>query len=385
MDDVPSKYTSIDLFCGAGGLSEGLRMAGFDTKVGVDFEKHAMATFRENHPGAVGLLKDIADVTGDELLEAAGCREIDLIAGGPSCQGFSTHGKRLEDDPRNFLFQHFVRLVDEVQPKYVLMENVRGMVTYGKGEFLRKIRKAFWDIGYHAEVEIVCAADYGVPQLRYRVIFIATRLDQDITFPVPTHGTGLGLQPYVTAGDALGDLPSIGTDYKNDRRPYRCHPSTDYQRYLREGAGLYVSKHVSMPLSEQASKLATYIGQGQGLRAVPVEHLPDRFKKMRRISTGELRRDCTTLYHRVDPNKPSYTITCSYRNVASGPFLHPYENRSFSHREAARIMSFPDRYKLCGLKLTRQLGNAVPPLLGKAFGLEIKKALDAHLDIRIAA
>ena len=360
-------------------------MAGFETKVGVDFEKHAMATFRENHPGAVGLLKDIAEVTGAELLEAAGCDEIDLIAGGPSCQGFSTHGKRLEDDPRNFLFQHFVRLVDEVQPKFVLMENVRGMVSYGKGEFLRKIKKAFWDIGYHADVDIVCAADYGVPQLRYRVIFMATRLDLPIKFPLPTHGKEPGLLPYVTSGDALGDLPLIGKDYKLESRPYQSPPSTDYQRYLRDGAGQYVDKHVSMPLSEQAGKLAAYIGQGQGLRAVPVEHLPDRFKKMRRISTGELRRDCTTLYHRLDPAKPSYTITCSYRNVASGPFLHPFEDRSFSHREAARLMSFPDKYKLCGLKLTRQLGNAVPPLLAKAFGDQIRKSLDEQVDMKIAA
>ena len=126
--------------------------------------------------------------------------------------------------------------------------------------------------------------------------------------------------------------------------------------------------HVGRPLSEQAGRLAQYIGQGEGLRAVPVEALPDRFKRMRTISNGQLRRDCTTLYHRLDPDKPSYTITCNYKNVASGPFLHPWEDRSISHREAARLMSFPDRYEFVGASFPRQIGNAVPPLLGRAIG-----------------
>jgi DNA-cytosine methyltransferase len=122
----------IDLFCGAGGLSEGLRQAGINPVAGVDFDKHAVATYRHNHPGVPVVEGDVADVTGEHLMELAGTREIDLIAGGPSCQGFSTHGKRMQDDPRNFLFKHFVRLVDEIQPKMFLMENVRGMLTYGK-------------------------------------------------------------------------------------------------------------------------------------------------------------------------------------------------------------------------------------------------------------
>ena len=197
-----------------------------------------------------------------------------------------------------------------------------------------------------------------------------------LTFPMPTHGDpSKGLQPYVTVEDAIGDLPHISDDYLREHRPYKNAPRGPYQVYCRSGAPTQVSLHVGRPLSAQASKLAKFIGQGEGLRAVPVKHLPERFTRMRKIANGKLRRDCTTLYHRLSPEKPSYTITCNYKNVASGPFLHPSEDRSISHREAARFMSFPDRYEFVGAAIPRQIGNAVPPLLGKAIGEHIHRIL----------
>jgi DNA (cytosine-5)-methyltransferase 1 len=370
---------SIDLFCGAGGLSEGLRQAGFDTRVGVDFDKHAIATFAANHPTAKALLADVEQVTGKQLIKLAGTADIDLIAGGPSCQGFSTHGKRIQDDPRNFLFKHFVRLVDEVRPKMFLMENVRGMLTYSKGLFRRQIEEAFEEIGYRTDFTTVCAADYGVPQLRHRVLFIGTRLDTiRLSLPMPTHGDGeLGLKPYVTVGEAIGDLPLMAGDYKAELREYACGPQNEFQKYCRRGASEALTLHTSNRLSKQAQKIAAFVKPGQGLRAVPARYLPPRFKKMRTISNGALRRDCTTLYHRLSPDRPSYTITCYYRNVASGPFLHPREDRSLSHREAARLMSFPDRYRFEGANFTRQIGNSVPPLLAKAVGKCLIESLAA--------
>jgi DNA (cytosine-5)-methyltransferase 1 len=360
----------IDLFCGAGGLSEGLRQAGFHPVVGVDFDRHAAESYRLNHPGVPVVEGDIAEVTGEQLMALAGRRDIDLIAGGPSCQGFSTHGKRLEDDPRNFLFKHFVRLVDEVRPKMLLMENVKGMLTYGKGAFRKQIEAAFEAIGYRTEFAPVVAADYGVPQLRNRVLFIGTRIDGiQLSFPARTHGKG-GL-PHVTVGEALGDLPPIGLDYLNQARSYASAPTNAYQAYCRDGAPNVLSLHVGRPLSPQASALAAHIGPGEGLRAAPVEALPDRFKLMRTISNGQLRRDCTTLYHRLSPSRPAYTITCNYKNVASGPFLHPVEDRSLSHREAARLMSFPDSYRFSGSAIPRQIGNAVPPLMARAIGAHL--------------
>ena len=167
-----SSLLMIDLFCGAGGLSEGLRQAGFKPVAGVDFDSHAVATYRQNHPDVPVLEIDIGGVTGEQLVRLAGTSDIDLIAGGPSCQGYSTHGKRMQDDPRNFLFEHFVRLVDEIRPKMFLMENVTGMLTYGNGAFRRQIESAFDEIEYRTDFTQVVAADYGVPQLRHRVLFV---------------------------------------------------------------------------------------------------------------------------------------------------------------------------------------------------------------------
>ena len=382
MDCDSRRPVVIDLFCGAGGLSEGLVQAGFDPRVAIDFDANALKTYKANHPDTEVVLADIANVTGKQLKQLARTDDIDLVAGGPSCQGFSTHGKRIQDDPRNFLFKHFVRIVGEVRPKMFLMENVKGMLTYSKGYFRKQIEEAFAAIGYRCAFTTVCAADYGVPQLRHRVLFIGTRIDDvQLTFPKPTHGDGvLGLKPYLTVGDAISDLPKIRHDYKNNAREYASAPQNKYQTYLRAGAG----KTLTMHISAQAQQLANHIGQGEGLRDVPTRYLPARFKKMRTISTGELRRDCTTLYHRLNPNRPSYTITCYFRNVASGPFMHPHEDRSLSYREAARLMSFPDRYKFEGTNFTRQIGNAVPVLMAKAIGQELFKSLRAAEPARAA-
>jgi DNA (cytosine-5)-methyltransferase 1 len=383
-----SRPIAIDLFCGAGGLSEGLRQAGFHTVAAVDFDRTAIATFAANHPETQAILADIAMLTGDSLRALADGKEIDLIAGGPSCQGFSTHGKRRQDDPRNFLFEHFVRLVSEVRPKFVLMENVKGLLTYGQGHFKTRIEQAFRDAGYRTISSTLCAADFGVPQLRHRVFFIGTRLsDAELAFPKPTHGPGRPF-PHVTVGEAIGDLPLLGTEFTAAKREYARPPYGSFQEYARFGQGRETTLHDSGPLSGPAASLAAHIGQGEGLRAVPQEFLPGRFKIMRTVSNGELRRDCTTLYHRLHPDKPSYTITTHYRNVAAGPFLHPWEDRSLSHREAARLMSFPDRYYFVAPNLKRQIGNAVPPILARAMGnrlLEMLAAAESAVPLRAVA
>ncbi|WP_432593197.1 DNA cytosine methyltransferase [Stenotrophomonas maltophilia] len=377
-NSAKSGLTVIDLFCGAGGLSEGLRQAGFLPVAGIDFDRNAIATYAKNHPESLPVLADIAEVDGRKLLRELGLKGVDLIAGGPSCQGFSTHGKRMQDDPRNFLFKHFVRLVNEIRPKMFLMENVRGMLTYGKGEFRRQIEDAFMEIGYRTSFSQVLAADYGVPQLRHRVLFLGTRLeDVDLRFPEPTHGPVAG-RPYISVEEAIGDLPLMGSDFLSSERAYLKASSGSYQKYSRKSSGANVTLHVGRPLSDQAKRLAKYIKQGSGLRTVPDRVLPERFRRMRTISNGQLRRDCTTLYHRLDPKKPAYTVTCNYKNVASGPFLHPWEDRAISHREAARFMSFPDSYEFVGSCIPRQIGNAVPPLLAKAVGAEIAKSINGQ-------
>jgi DNA (cytosine-5)-methyltransferase 1 len=373
----------IDLFCGAGGLSAGLEEAGFHAIAGVDFDRHAMSTFAANHPHAVPIQDDIANVTGRHLRSLSNNREVDLVAGGPSCQGYSTTGKRIEDDPRNFLFKHFVRLVGEVQPKFILVENVKGLLSFRSGYFRDLISESFERVGYRVICKVLCAADYGVPQLRERVVFIGTRLsDAELSFPEPTHGPEGTIfsgarRPYVTVGEAIGDLPLMRGDVDRELWDYACDPQNEYQRYARAGIrGDTVTLHQANGASAAALEVIRLVAEGQGVRSIPPDLLPERFKKMRTIADGSLRKDCTTLYHRLSRSKPGYTITCYFRNVASGPFVHPLENRSLSYREAARIMSFRDRYRFQGSMLTRQIGNAVPPLLAKALGKHIRKLLE---------
>lgn len=375
MTSDSSERICVDLFCGAGGLSKGLKMAGFRSVVAVDFDKNATATYKQNHPDTVVMTKDICALDPKEILDILGGRELDLLAGGPSCQGFSTHGKRDSDDPRNFLFEHYLRIAHALRPKWIIIENVQGMLTYNKGYFRDEILSKLTAMGYHADAKVLCAADYGVPQLRRRIFFMATRTNSEITFPLPTHSAiGIGkFKPYVTVGDALFDLPPV--TFSDDTPPaYTAQPRTNFQKYLRKGSRA-LTMHIARPLSVQAAAIAKHVIEGKGLRSVPPEALPDRFKKMRTISTGELRRDCTTLYHRLSRTQPSYTITCNFKNIASGPFLHPLEDRSLSYREAARLMTFPDSYEFVGVGIPRQIGNAVPPLLAKVVGEHIQALL----------
>lgn len=358
----------VDLFCGAGGLSRGLELAGYKSMVAVDFDPNATRTYKKNHPETHVITGDICQLSVEEISVHLHGQELDLLAGGPSCQGYSTHGKRDPNDPRNFLFEHYLRIAEGLRPKWILMENVQGMLTYNKGYFKEVILSKLEAMGYHADAKVLLAADYGVPQLRRRIFFVATRRDVQITFPEPTHGPSSGrVQPYTTVGEALFDLSPEATG-ENSR--YLASPKTQLQRYLR-GASRSVTLHVGRPLSAQAAAIASFVTEGQGLRAVPVEALPDRFKKMRKIGDGSLRRDCTTLYHRLDRARPSYTITCHFRNIASGPFLHPVADRSLTPREAARLMTFPDDYVFEGVGIPRQIGNAVPPLMGKVVGEHI--------------
>ena len=368
--DSIRKPICVDLFCGAGGLSEGLRLAGYNSVMAVDLDGNSLETYQYNHPNTRVINADISGLSGAAIIDACEGEELDLLAGGPSCQGFSTHGKRDADDPRNFLFKQFIRIAEETQPKWVLIENVQGLLTYSKGYFRDLIVNELAAIGYQTRAQLVNAVDYGVPQRRKRIFFIGNRIGSPITFPEPTHGMFRGQKSFVTIGDAIGDLPLMNGEFNQNAWDYVSPPTCDFQRYARQFSPT-LTLHQANGMSEQARNVAQYIGEGEGLRAVPVEHLPERFKRMRRISSGELRKDCTTLYYRLDRTQPGYTITCYFRNVASGPFMHPLEDRSISMREAARIMSFQDRYRFLGTGIPRQIGNAVPPLLARAMGRHI--------------
>jgi DNA (cytosine-5)-methyltransferase 1 len=370
---------AIDLFCGAGGLSLGLSRAGFEVIASVDNDPHGLATFETNHPSTRALLADIREIKGRDLTSGAA---IDLLAGGPCCQGFSTHGKRWADDPRNFLFVEFVRFVDELRPKLLLMENVKGLLLARRGAFHREILETFRELGYRVEGRVLNAADYGVPQLRHRVFYLGNRLDEPPHFPEPAFfrpdTVGGLLSPYRTVRDAIGDLPRLGDEHLEAPIAYSSEPFTDYQRMMR-GDSEHVNHHVARRVSDHAMRIIRQIEPGHGLRSLPLDELPERFRRMRRISTGALRQDCTTLYHRLSWDAPAYTVTCYFRNVSAGPFVHPEDNRALSCQEAARLQSFPDSFEFRGASVPRQIGNAVPPLLAEAVGRAALEGLNRGL------
>jgi len=370
----------VDLFCGAGGLSYGFELAGFQVVAAVDNDAIGAQSYKLHHPSVPLLLEDIASVSGTRLRRIAR-GPIDVVIGGPSCQGYSTHGKRDPNDPRNYLFRHFVRIVSEVRPLWVVMENVKGLLAYDKGRYRAEIHRAFEKIGYKIESRILLAADYGVPQLRERLFFLATRTQSPVVFPAPTHcpldeARALGLKPYVTVRDAIGDLPAIGVE--GEAFEYAGPAESEFQRYARRHRPKCVTLHRARRVSPLAMSLILKIPQGNGVRAIPEKELPARFRRMRTISTGALRKDCTTLYYRLSWQAPAKTITCYFTNVSSGPFVHPRANRALTPREAARLQSFPDNYEFVERQVQRQIGNAVPPLLARAVGLEIRKQINLY-------
>lgn len=406
---------TIELFCGSGGTSFGFIRAGFDVRLGLDVDETVLKTFSNNFPNAVALQNPVEKVTGRELLAIAKLKRVDVLLGGPSCQGYSTIGKRIEDDPRNSLFTHYVRLVSELQPRWIVFENVRGMLLYSKGRFIKELMTRLSEQGYSCCYGILNAADFGVPQRRERFFLIGTTLDFVPTLPEATHqdprcavcakpdaskrvrvkaggavaswfeqlpctrcrGTGfepakmLRMKPWVSVWDAIGDLSFIGDGGGTaDFQAYDQAAFSAYQTMMRDNSKGY-DLHIAHPVSSLAKELISRVSEGNGIRSISPKDLPERFRIMRKISTGHLRRDCTTLYHRLSRKLPSYTITCSFTNVASGAFVHPLSDRAITPREAARLQSFPDAFRFYHNKARMQIGNAIPPLMAQVLANHI--------------
>ncbi len=381
---------TIDLFCGAGGLSEGFRQAGYDVRAGLDFDAEAVTTARANHPEATILCKDVRETSSQELLDSAGFDSVDVIIGGPSCQGFSTQGRRgrwaSEDDLRNLLYREFARMVGELQPGWFLMENVPGLLYWNQGEFGRRVFAAFADLGYTVRHKLVLAADYGVPQLRKRLLIVGTRTGRSFCFPDQTHMGAYRrdaidlwerrrqeehphLARHVSLWDAISDLPMLGEVEGTETSRYGGSAETDYQREMRRGS-TWLYDHQAPVLGSAHRDLIKHVKEGETWREIPEDLLPERFSKIRRT-------DGTNLFARPDRNRPSYTVITQFNNVTTGAYTHPVEERAFSAREGARIQSFPDRYRFFGSLTSkyRQIGNAVPPLLARVMADALSRAM----------
>ncbi|WP_417582958.1 DNA cytosine methyltransferase [Pelagibacterium sp.] len=360
--------TVIDLFCGAGGLSEGFRQAGFHVLAGSDIDETAGKTFAATHPEAKFIGGPIQNVDVKELLRTTGLRkgELDVLVGGPPCQGYSVYNhQRGVHDPRAGLFKEYLRIVAGLMPRWLVMENVSGLTSIANGAIIQEIKEGMDALGYSVDWKILKSEQYGVPQERRRIVFIANRIGAPIVFPEPTHGPGL--QPYVTIWDAISDLPKLENGDGRGIDLYGTPPANGFQRELRRGANR-LANHSASKLSATNLERMKHIPAGGSWRDIPFDLLPEGMKRAKRS-------DHTKRYGRPRKTDLSCTILTKC-DVHWGAYIHPEQDRAISVREAARLQSFPDVFEFHGSRTEQyvQVGNAVPPLMGRAVALALLEA-----------
>jgi DNA (cytosine-5)-methyltransferase 1 len=376
--NVPSQgFTAIDLFSGAGGLSEGFRHAGFEVLAANDFDQDAARTFKLNHPETTFLDGPIEDILTEQLLEIAGLDqgELDVLVGGPPCQAFSVYNhQRGMHDERSGLFREYLRIVEGLMPRYVVMENVTGITSVADGKAVDEIYRSLRELGYFVEHRILKAEQFGVPQERRRIFFIGSRDDEKVVWPKPSIPSNNvsplldGHKPYVTIADAISDLPSLKISEGEEESSYKLPPQSAYQEILRKKSKVLYN-HVAPFLSDINLQRLKFIPQGGSWRDIPHRLLPAGMKRAKRS-------DHTKRYGRLHPDGLACTILTKC-DLHWGAYIHPTQERSLTVREAARLQSFPDRIRFTGSRMEqfRQVGNAVPPMLGKAVATAIAKML----------
>ena len=345
------KPTVIDLFAGVGGLSLGFEMAGFNVVLANEYDESIAKAYELNHPSAKMIVEDITNLPIEKTFQDY-CRKVDVIIGGPPCQGFSQKGKRKTiNDERNFLFKYFVAVVDFVRPQYFVMENVPNLLTAENGYFKEEIIDLFEGLGYILSTGALNASNYGVPQNRRRAVIIGKQGESAIEMPKP-------LDYKVTIWDAISDLAYLDSGEGVECDSYRYPPQSEYQRLMREGSdNLY--NHKATKHSTLAIERLKMIPPNRGKEVLPEEHLT------KSIYSGT--------WTRMVKDEISVTITTRFDTPSSGKFTHPFLHRAITVREAARIQSFPDTFHFTGTKGSqmKQVGNAVPPLLAKAIATVI--------------
>lgn len=340
-----------DLFAGAGGLSQGFIKAGFEIALAIEYDKDIALSYEKNHPNTEVYAANICDLDFKEIHKTHPI--IDIVVGGPPCQGFSQKGKRLSvNDPRNFLFKQYVRFVEEFSPKYFVLENVPNIITTENGFFKDEIIRAFNDLGYEVCCGILRAVDFGVPQDRRRAVFIGQKGCLEVNLPKPN-----GIHNSVK--DAISDLPIILSGEGKEESSYSKLPESDLQRDLR-GSNCVLYNHVATKHNQTALRRMSMIPVGVGEKVLPEE------ERTKSIYSGT--------YCRLLEDEVAATITTRFDTPSSGRFTHPTLNRCITTREAARIQTFPDSFIFYGSKTCqmKQVGNAVPPYLAYAIAKEIK-------------
>ncbi|MDP9766632.1 DNA cytosine methyltransferase [Deinococcus enclensis] len=376
------KLGIIDLFSGTGGFSLGFEMTGrFRVLGGVELLTSSAATFAANHPNAKIINDDILKISPEIFSGQTGIKEqdVNLVIGGPPCQGFSSirpFRSLEEDDPRNNLYESFAVYVRHFQPEYFVMENVVGLVTHNNGNTIKQIVASFEEMGYVTDWRVLNAVHYGVPQRRERVVMIGSRISEVIMFPEPTHYfearsmmarshekliltsplSEHQLLPAVTVDDAINDLPPLESG--ESANEYVCsEPRNKFQLLMRENSST-ISMHESTRHSAKMLEIIRHSGAN-------IYALPD----------GMVTSGFSTSYSRLEADEPSVTLTVNFVHPASNKCIHPHQDRALTPREGARLQSFPDTFVFKGNRqqIVKQIGNAVPPLLGKAIAESLLK------------
>lgn len=351
-----SNYNVIDLFAGVGGLSLGFERQGFTIVLANEFDKSIATSYIKNHKCKNVVIEDITKIDFENTFSCLKGK-VDVVIGGPPCQGFSQKGQRKSiNDERNFLFKFFVKVVEYIKPSYFVMENVPNLLTAENGYFKNELIKLFQEIGYNLRMGVLNAADYGVPQIRKRAIIIGAYKRNAPSLPKPE-------KKCVTIWDAISDLNYLNSGEGSEEQDYKNPPLSDYQKRCRQGAKVLYN-HIATNHSPIALERLRLIPVNGGKESLPKEHLT------KSIYSGT--------WTRMNADEQSVTITTRFDTPASGKFTHPYLDRAITVREAARIQSFPDTFVFYGNKTSqmKQVGNAVPPLLAEKIAIEIKKALE---------
>jgi DNA (cytosine-5)-methyltransferase 1 len=348
----------LDLFCGIGGLSLGLKRGGLHPIGAADCWEEALATFRRNSD-VPAVAVDLTAVMPADLLKQLGisAMDIDVIAGGPPCQGFSTVGKREAKDPRNMLWRRLLQIVDHVRPAYVIIENVEGLVVADRGRLREQIQRAFGDIGYHMKSKLLTAADYGVPQLRKRVFFLGWLGGvEEPHFPSPT------CSKHISVSEAIFDLPALASG--EAKSEYACPAMCGYQQ-ARRGRSRMVRNHEAANHPADLVRILKHIPDGGNRQSIPAELQP--------------RSGFHNSYSRLASWKPAIAVTSNMRKPSSSRATHPTQPRGLTVREGLRLQSFDDSFEVLGSRTSQylQVGNAVPPLLAEAIGRGVATALQA--------
>lgn len=372
------KFKIIDLFCGTGGFAHGFLMhyPGFELVYAVDNNIQAAETAKANHPSCIVDTNDIRTIKPEKTAHELGYKRVDVVIGGPPCQGFSSlrpNRSTNNNDKRNNLFLNFCSFLRQFQPRVFVLENVVGLLTHNKGETLDIILKTFSRLRYNTDWRILNAASYGVPQKRERFILIGSKEGGQVIFPKPTrsfNGKVIGHRDKsrtlvadknspkaLTVNDAISDLPPL--EHGQEATSYTRKPKNDYQRFMR-GTTSKLTLHKATNHSDKMIEVIQH--SGDNIYCIP-KHL---------ISSG-----FSSCYSRLNGNEPSTTITVKFQSPASSKCIHPTQDRTITPREAARLQSFPDGYIFKGslTNIASQLGNAVPPLLGKAVASSVLQML----------